>query len=130
MDLFSTITEDLAAPEDIDSTVKRICEFVKNLDEGQLKLVKATQEAREFEAWEKAARNMQAIAYKNGLKDEWWRIVKILNAERYGHFFDSAWDAAYDHSMAMLVKPWAGKSWSQKEYDLLIAPLEAAGFKE
>lgn len=129
MDLFTSLTEDFTVAEDIDQQVKRVCAFVKNLTPQQLKLIKATQKSREFEAWEKAARNMQSFAYAQELRKDWWRIVELVKEELKGGFWTPGWDAAFDYSLATLLKPWAGKTWSSKEYELLTAPLENAGFK-
>jgi hypothetical protein len=129
MDLFSIISEDVESSKDIDEQVERICDFVLNLNDGEIQMVAIAQKARDFEAWDKAAHAMQAFAYTQGLKNEWWRIVDLVKARQKGHFFHSGWDAAFDHAMATLLEPWEGKAWSHKDYELLTAPLKAAGFK-
>lgn len=130
MDLFTIISEDVESPKDIDEQVEALCDFVSNLDESELQMIGAAQKARDFEAWEKAARGMQAFAYTQGLKAEWWRIVDLIKESQKGQFFHNGWDAAYDHAMATLLKPWEGKAWSHKDYELLTSPLRSVGFTQ
>ncbi len=129
MDLFSVLTDELSAPEDLEAQVKEICEFASNLNDSELKIVQAAQSARDFELWERGARAMQGFAYQQGLKEEWWRVVSLVKEEQAKGFWTPAWDAAFDHSVATLLKPWAGKSYSMQDYEILTEPLRLAGFQ-
>lgn len=124
------ISENVESPQDIDEQVEAMCDFVENLTEGEIQVVATAQKARDFEAVDKAARGMQAFAYTQGLKNDWWRVVDLIKARQKGNFFHSGWEAAFDHAMATMLKPWEGKAWSHKDYELLTAPLKAVGFNQ
>ena len=55
--------------------------------------------------------------------------MEIIDSERHDTFWSSAWDAAYDAMGAMLLRPYVNSLWTQKEYDLLLAPLKAVGWQ-
>jgi len=129
MDLFSALTEDIEIETDLDSEVTALCEFVKNLTPRQVKIVAGVQAARDFEHWDKVIRSVQAFAYDQGLKERWWEIVDLVKSHQKGEFFHAGWNSAFDCSVALLIKPWVGKSFSAKDYDLILEPLKSVGFQ-
>lgn len=128
MDLFSSVIEATTVDTNITEQVTELCEFVKSLDDTRVKQVATTREAINFEAWQLAVTSLQAFAYSQGLKDDWWRIVELVTDSRKGIWWNTAWNAAYDHSMALLLKPYVGTGLPQPYYDLLTGPLIGVGF--
>lgn len=128
MDLFSSVIEATTVDENIDEQVIQLCEFVKSLDDASIKQVAVAREAISFEAWQPAVTGLQAFAYSNGLKDDWWRIVDLVTTARKGTWWNAAWNAAYDHSVALLLKPYVGTGIPKPNFDLLTGPLIEVGF--
>lgn len=129
MDLFSSIIDSTTVDSDIDTQVTALCDFVKSLDSARLKTAAAAREAISFDTWHPAITSFQEFAYSHELKDDWWRIVEIVSEARKGTWWTAAWDAAYDHSMCLLLKPYVGRAIPQPHYDLLTGPLSAVGWK-
>jgi len=122
------VIDETVVDENVDDQVVALCDFVKTLDEAQLKGIAVARAAMDFDAWEKAARGLQSFAFGEGLKDDWWRIVELVNEARKGTWWTAGWDAAYDHAMCLLLKPYVGTGIPQPHYDLLTGPLIQAGF--
>ena len=128
MDLFSSVIEATTIDENVDEQVIELCEFVKSLDNASIKQVATAREAISFEAWQPAVTGLQAFAYSNGLKDDWWRIVDLVTSSRKGILWNAAWNAAYDHSVSLLLKPYVGTGIPAPYYELLTGPLIEAGW--
>lgn len=126
-DLFSSVTEATKPEANVDDQVVALCDFVKTLTPAQLKQITVLRKAMDFDLWQTAARGLQSFAYERGLKDDWWRIVGIVTEARRGLEWNSGWDAAYDHAMCLLLKPYAGVGIPKPHYELLTGPLVAVG---
>lgn len=128
MDLFTIVTEDLTAPEDLDERVERLCLFVSELHEEQLKVIDDFRAKRDFDSWEKAVRGVYSLAQSQGLTELWRTTMATIEERKRKEFWHSGWDSAFDCAAAMLMEPWEGKTWSHQDYLLLTAPLVALGF--
>lgn len=128
MDLFSSIIEATTVADDIDQQIIDLCDFVKSLDKDKIKAAAAARESINFDTWHPAITSFQSFAFGHELKDDWWRIVAIVSDSRKGTWWTSAWDAAYDHSICLLLKPYVGRAIPQPYYDLLTGPLSLVGW--
>ncbi len=129
MDLFTALVEDIEVEGNLSAEIAELCTLVKGLSPREVKIVAGVQSARDFEVWDKTIRSVQTFAYSQGLKTQWWEIVDQVKEAQKGEFFHAGWSSAYDCAVALLIKPWVGKSFSAKDYELIITPLKAVGFQ-
>lgn len=128
MDLFTHVIEDIEAPVNIEEQVIALCLFVDSLDETAVKIANNAAANISLDAWRTAALGLQAFAYQQGLRDAWWRIVNLVTEARKASRCGDVWNSTYDHAMCLLLKPYVGTGIPQSHYDLLTAPLRAAGW--
>lgn len=128
MDLFSSVIEETSVAENLDEQLQELFTFVAELEPDKLKLAGKLREEVDFEAWDAAVKTFHSFAVVEGIENRWWTTVQAVTAAREDLEWNRAWDAAYDHAIALLLKPYVGKALSAEAYDLLVRPLTKAGW--
>lgn len=130
MDIFSLVADQdtLAPATERYAEVVRVCDFVKSLDDQQIKKLEFIHSGRDFDIWERNARSLYGFALEHGYEQEWSKTSAVVEKARKGIFWNRGWDYAHDYTSAELLKPWAGKAYSKDIYDYLTSPLRSLGF--
>ncbi len=129
MSLFDEISNTITIHPQLKERIVELCEFVKRLDKTELAVVDRIYKEVDVDEWIASAFRAQNFAYSHNLKENWWKVVKIVRRELRSEFWFSNLSPIFDSAECLLIQPWVGTAFSQKDFNLLTKPLRAVGFQ-
>ena len=130
MDLFSQLNENIEPREDLVSLVDRVADFIVSLPEKQQIAIGKIHDSRDYETWERIAKETQTFAFSMNLESTWWTVMDHAKKRIVSDGWNPAWDSGFDYLAASIVSPWRGTRFSAVSVDFMMEPLRSASFTE